>query len=139
MKTKFLLLIMIGVLAFSCDKVASTQEKLTGVWTIEKYTFINYNSLSYIYPATGYMSFGSCEGSLCYYDIFMEYNNGVPSEKYAYGNIELLDEEKFNLHRTNDDGTVTVLPNNRIILLTKDELKLEFTDEIGLHILILEK
>lgn len=125
-----------------CDKQEQVRKDLDGEWKIIEYRFTNYNSLTYIYPATGTMTFENCPDEICSYSLNLNFDvQGTPYSKKESGKYEFLDEkgEYYRLYRENANGTVSTIETGRIILITKKDLKTEFTDEYGNHLLILEK
>ncbi len=138
---KWLLFLLVAGLLVSCDKVKKTEKTVTGKWSVYQYQFTAPTGLVYYFESEGRMDFGSCGGSLCDYTIHIDYinQNGNPGQKYENGQIEFTDETSFLLHRNNPDGTVTTLTYGRILLMTKDDIVLHFTDEAGLHEFILQK
>ena len=140
MKSKLFLILLLAAVVLSCDKVENVHKKLTGVWTITSYTFLNSNSLTYYYPADGTMSFGSCGSAICNYNLNLKYEaQGILQEKINRGTMDFVDDEYFLMHRENSDGSISLIEYARVILLTKDDLKIAFTDEYGAHELVLYK
>ena len=133
------IILIIGFAFLSCDKVKKTQKTITGVWSIHQYKYTTATGLAYFYEAEGTMDFGSCDGELCNYGLSMVYQNQGAQEKIESGTIDLDENNSFVLHRLNTDGTSSLLDYGRIILLTKDDLKMEFKDESGLHEFVLLK
>jgi len=137
---KLWLILLVGFLFVGCDKVKKTQKTLTGVWTVIQYKKTLATGLAYFYDSEGTLSFGSCDGELCDYSLKINYQDqGTTLQKHESGTIALQDDEYFFLHRNNPDGTVTLLDEGRIILMTKDDLKIEFHDEVGIHEFVFQK
>jgi type 1 fimbria pilin len=141
MRNRLLLILILLIASSACDKVKSTQKKLAGEWSIYEYKYINTNGLTYYYPASGVVSFSNCSEGTCDYVIDMDYViQGTTYQKNESGALILQDNsENFDLHRTNPDGSITILLDGRIILINSNDLKIQFSDETGLHGFILEK
>lgn len=137
---KLLVLLFIGFAFSGCDKVKKTEKILTGVWNAIHYKITLGTGLSYKYDVSGTMDFGSCSGEFCDYCLNITYqNNGNSIQKYNTGTILVKDNDNFVLNRLNADGTTTVLTYGVILLMTKDDLKLEFLDEAGVHQFVFQK
>ena len=138
---KVILLLSISLILLGCDKVKRNQKHLDGTWTIYEYQYTAPTTgLIYFFESTGTMSFGNASGKNINYAIDINYlNQGNYYDKMESGVIEFQDDEYFLMHRQNSNGTITVLDYARILLITKDDLKLEFQDEYGLHEFILQK
>lgn len=132
-------ILLISFLFTGCDKIEKTQKILTGVWSIHQYRYTVASGLSYFYDAEGTMDYGSCDGELCNYSLNMTYYNQSLLEKIESGTIDLINDETFVLNRNNADGSTTLLDYGRILLVTKDDLKMEFKDESGLHQFVFQK
>lgn len=136
---KVLVLLLVLFSFSACDKVKKTEKKISGVWTIYQYKFENALGLIYYYPVSGTMDFGSCGGDQCQYALRADYEkDGANLTKYEDGTINLTDTDKFSLDRIEADGTITHLDEGRFLLLTKDDIKLIFQDETGVHEFILQ-
>ncbi len=129
----------IAVFFSGCNKVEKTQRTLTGVWNVHQYKFTTSTGFSYYYESEGTMDFGSCDGELCNYALNFIYQNQGSQSKIESGTIDVDENNNFQLNRLNPDGTSTLIEYGRIILLTKDDLKMEFADETGLHEFVLLK
>lgn len=131
---------MIALVISSCDKIEKTEKRITGIWELIEYKYTAPTGLIYFLPSTGTIDFGSCGEHICSYSIHINYeNNGGNYTKYEHGNISFSDETTFTLDRINSNGTITTLNYGKILLMTKDDLQLEFSDEQGLHEFILQK
>ncbi len=138
----YLLFFLLMFLFFSgCNKQKSVLKNLTGDWTIYSYTFQNNNGLSYKYNTTGTIHFGNCSEDYCSYSLNITYTiNGQNYTKNNIGEYQLeKDGEHFIIKRFNSDGSISTFPNNRILLITKDQTKILIQDEFGIHHFVIEK
>lgn len=137
---KFAALLLVLLTLIACDKVKKTENILSGIWTLHQYKYTNALGLEYYYPVNGTMDFGSCGDALCHYALRANYSkDGQDLTKYEDGNINLSDTDKFTLDRTEPNGTITHLDEGRFLLMTKDDIKLVYSDESGLHEFILQR
>ncbi len=141
MKNSIFFILILSSVLFACNKQKSVVKKLTGEWSIYSYTFQNLQGLSYKYTAQGSFRFDNCESDYCSYELKMNYIvSGQSYVKNESGTYKVEDDgEYFTLKRINSDGSISILTENRILLINKDQLKLLFQDEIGIHHFILEK
>ncbi|HIP32877.1 MAG TPA: hypothetical protein EYG86_08955 [Crocinitomicaceae bacterium] len=140
MKNKTLVLLSL-LLLFSCNKVKKVEKKIAGNWTVISYTFQNSTGLSYKYNCEGEFSFDNCSEEFCPYLFSFTYQvNGTSTTKQSKGLYQIeKDAEYFTFLRENNDGTISKLEDNRILLLTRDEFKMLIQDEDGVHHFVLEK
>lgn len=137
---KVTVFLFVALILGACDKVKKTEKTLTGIWTLYQYKHTNSLGLEYFYPVSGTMDFGSCGNALCQYSLRADYtSNGQALTKYEDGNIHITDTDKFTLDRFEEDGSTTQLDEGRFLLMTKDDIKLAFTDESGVHEFILQR
>lgn len=130
----------LGITLTSCDKIAKTERTITGVWELIEYKYTAPTGLIYFLSSEGVIDFGSCGDHLCNYSIHIDYqNNGGNYTKYEHGKISFSDEHSFTLERENANGTTTLITYGSILLITKDDLQIEFSDEHGLHEFVLQK
>ncbi len=133
----FLLLLLPG-----CDKVKKTRKKLAGTWQIIEYKYSNSSGLSYYYPAEGTFEFDNCGEHLCSFKIDMTYFiDTIAFDKNMSGLYTFKDEkaEYYKLIDIDTTGIKDTVENARILLITKTDLKTEFSDSEGRHLFILEK
>lgn len=137
---KALLFLVLGLSLFACDKVKTTEKNITGVWTVHQYKFTLANGLVYYYPANGAVDFGSCGGGTCNYALRIDYTiDGLDYQKYEDGTLEIQKDGFFSMDRINSDGSTTHHEYGRFLLVTKDDIKMHFQDESGLHEFVLQK
>ena len=114
---------------------------MDGEWTVYSLKVTKYNGLSYYYETTGTITYSDFSGDEGRYALDMSYN--TPSgtiEKHEKGEIILKDKgEYYDLFRENSDGTITELPNGRIVLITNNDIKTHYTDNNETFLFILEK
>lgn len=136
----FFWIAFLSIIFSSCDKIAKTESMITGVWDLVEYKYTAPTGLIYFLTSDGAIDFGSCGDHVCNYSIRINYqNNGGNYTKYEHGKINFADEHSFTLERKNPNGTTTLITYGSILLITKDDLKLEFSDEYGLHEFVLQK
>lgn len=93
------------------------------------------------YDANGTFQLDNCDQTLCSYAINVNYsnstNNGLISE---FGEYFFVDDEgeHYSMYRTKN-GVMDTIDYGRVILVTKSDLKIEYVDQLGRHIYILEK
>lgn len=134
------ILLIVGLSLTACNKVKHTLKYLDGNWNLYEYQYTNPLGLTYFYESTGGWSFTNIGEKTCDYSLNIHYiKDGTGYDKIESGQMELTDEDSFLLHRDNGNGTTTTLTYGTIYLITKDDLKLEFGDEYGLHEFILQK
>lgn len=134
-------ILLVLLVAVSCSKVNRTQKKLNGEWDIIGYKITKPSGLTYHYDPSGKANFGSCTGSLCEYSIDMDYQDqGVTIDFSNNGNYEFVKEdgEYFDIYRDNG-GNFDTIKDARIIMITRDDLLLEFGDLSGRHIFTMAK
>ena len=137
---KLIILFFVGFALSGCDKVKKTEKTLTGIWTAIHYKHTLGTGLSYKYEVSGTMDFGNCGGKFCDYCLNVTYQNETNSiQKYNKGTIEVMDDKNFILNRLNADGTTTVLTYGAFLMINKDDLKMEFLDETGIHQFVFQK
>ena len=141
MKTKLFSFLLLFLVFTACNKQKSVVKKLTGEWNITSYTFQENNGLSYNYVANGTFHFDNCSSEYCAYELNMTFTvSGQNFLKNDVGEYKVeKDGEHFTLNRLNSDGTISTFLKNRILLITKDQMKMLIQDEFGVHHFILEK
>lgn len=112
-----------------------------GNWTITQYTFQNLNDFKYVYPSEGNLFFEECDGGNCAYDLVLSYAvETINFQKNNSGEYMLADDaEHYTLSRNNQDGSITILNECRIVFINKDQMSTQIKDEFGIHHFILEK
>lgn len=137
---KIAVFLFVALTLGACDKVKKTEKTLTGVWTLYQYKHTNSLGLEYFYPVSGTMDFGSCGDAICHYSLRADYTvNSQAQTKYEDGSINISDTDKFTMDRFETNGSITHLDEGRFLLMTKDDIKLAFSDETGVHEFILER
>jgi len=133
--------LLISLILFACNKQRNVLKELTGNWTIYSYTFQSNNGLSYKYDSEGTFYFENCKNEYCSYELNMTYVKlGQQYLKNDLGDYKVeKDGEHYTLRRQNTDGTTSTFTKNRILLINKDQIKMLFQDEIGIHHFILVK
>lgn len=115
---------------------------MAGEWTLAKYKYTNSSGLSYYYPASGTFDFDNCQEDTCNYQINFNYTiNDTTENKKFNGWYYFVDEnaEYFDMVNIETSGVVDTLRNGRVILITKSDMKTEFSDSTGRHTFWLEK
>lgn len=131
--------VLVQFLFASCDKVDRTKKKFSGTWNVYSYRLIDHNGFTHEYPASGTVYFEFCENESCAYTLNLTYDvSGNSLIKAESGLYHLKDSEYYELYR-NSTGTIDTLDYGRILLLTRKDLKTEFKDDDGIHVLVLEK
>lgn len=130
------------VLAFSsCDKYKKQQKHLNGTWQLTSYKFKNQLGLSYYPEASGALFFDNCDDTICAYSMSIEY----VSPQITGARIEA---GKYSLNE--EGGKLFLIPivngvdqnriSNGITLLTRTDLKFQYTDDLGRsHHFVFEK
>jgi hypothetical protein len=105
------------------------------------FKFTNPNGLSTHHePTSSCVIFSDCEEEVCDYSIKMLYDDqGTIKTFDESGTYEFVKEdgEYFNLYRQNG-SQIDTLYDARIILITKDDLLTEFSDENGKYVLVMK-
>lgn len=137
---KLIVLFILGVSLVGCDKVKKNLKYLDGNWTLYEYQYTSATGLIYFYESSGTVSFSNIGENTCDYAMDITYlKQGTNYVIDDHGTINFIDEEYFEMNRVNQDGSITLLDYARIILITKDDLKMEYKDEYGIHEFILQK
>ena len=137
---KYFTLILLVFILGACNKVKKTEKILTGVWSLYQYKVTNNLGLVYYYPVQGTMDFGSCGGAKCNYSLRADYTkDGIQMTKYEDGIINISETDKFTLDRIEADGSMTHIEDGRFLLITKDDIKLVYSDVSTVHEFILQK
>ena len=141
MLNKLFFIFTLLFLVASCNKTKSTEKKMDGEWTIYKMKVTKSNGLSYYYEPTGTFNFSGFNDGEGEYAINMSYitPNGTLS-KIESGTIVLTQEGGyFIFYRTNADGSVSELPEGRILLITKNDIEMVYQDNSENYTFVLEK
>lgn len=114
---------------------------MDGVWTIYKMKVTKANGLSYYYETTGTFTFSNFNDGEGTYAIDMTYiTPNATIQKVETGTIVLKEKgEYYDLFRTNSDGSVTEIPNGRILLITKNDIETLYQDNNENFTFVLEK
>lgn len=137
---KIILLCSFLVLCISCNKVKHNQKKLEGNWKIIQYQQTNTNNLVYLYPSDGIITFEKIDDK--HSSIIIEHTYTKDGDNIIHklqGEMELIDKEAFRIHEYSDGTYTTTHERGRIKLLTKDELKILYSDNANEHLFILSK
>lgn len=114
---------------------------MEGEWTIYSLKVTKYTGLSYFYETTGTITYSDFNGDEGKYVLDMTYI--TPNDtivKQEKGRIVLKEKgEYYDLFRENTDGSITELPNGRIVLITKNDIKTHYADNNETFLFILEK
>ena len=142
MKNKILFILLSFLfLTSSCDKIKKTEKMMDGEWTIYSLKVTKSNGLSYYYETTGTISYSDFNGDKGRYELKMSYiTPNATVVKNEKGNIVLREKgEFFDMYRENTDGSITEILDGRIILITKNDIKMHYTDDNETFLFILEK
>ena len=114
---------------------------MEGTWDVYSLKVTKSNGLSYYYDNVGtvtYSDFNNGEGK---YAMNLSYttSSGTITNQES-GTILLKDKgEYYDLQRDNGDGTFTLFPDGRIILITNNDIKTTYHANDESYLLILEK
>ena len=136
----FISIVILLTLITSCDKVKRTKKDLFGEWEIISHKISDVNGFTTYYETTGTITFGELsQNSFTYSEnYFYNYPNGIITS-VREGDAVFNDESGDYYDLTISSPGAEELKNCRIILITKDDLKLEQLDSGGIHIYILKK
>ena len=135
---KFIGLILLVLVFTGCDKVKQVHKDLEGEWQIITYRRTNDQGLTYFLPADGTLQFTSCSNAICSYDFNFSYEDqGVISVYSNSGSLNQHNHEHFDLFPTVSSGDS--IYDGRILLITKDDLKMLYNDGVHEHYFVLEK
>lgn len=142
MKNKIIfILFSVLFITSSCDKIKQTEKMMDGEWTIYSLKVTKYTGLSYYYETTGTITYSDFNGDEGRYELNMSYitPNGT-IDKHEKGKIVLKEKGKFyDMYRENSDGSITEILDGRIILITKNDIKMHYTVDNETLLFILEK
>ena len=114
---------------------------MDGEWTIYTMKVTKSNGLSYQYETTGTFNFSNFNGDEGKYALNMTYITPTGTiSKNESGKIRLKEKGKyFDFYRDNSDGSVTLIEDARIILITKNDIEMLYQDNNENFWFILEK
>lgn len=128
----FLLVALLTLGLFACDKYEKQQKRLEGTWQLTSYKFKNQLGLSYYPEASGEMFFENCNDTVCAYSLSIEYaspqitGTRVEAGKYS------LKEDGGKLYLTPIvNGVDQERISNGMALLTRTDLQFHYTDDQG--------
>lgn len=138
MRITFLLFILI-LFCSGCDKIKRTKKKFLGEWTIVSLTTRDANGLTAEYEVEGKVNLTERQGEEFYFDESYTLSvNGVNYQSVQKSGLgSFRDSEYFELQLESPSNEL--LDFCRIILLTKDDMKLEIRDLQYTYIYILQK
>lgn len=133
---------LVLLLLISCSKIKRTQKKLQGEWTIYSYRIIEPLGLTYWYEVNGTITFGAVEGNDDQFTYEDNYTYQGPSgpvsvNRTGVGTFTEKTSEYYDLMLNAPSSEL--ITNCRIILITKDDLKIEHGTPNGTHIYVLQK
>ena len=114
----------------ACSKERATYKKLSGLWKITRYQYTNPQGLSYYPEVSGSLFIEDCDQHPCAYvlDITFVHPN-VHGNRAESGEIQ-LNETGDHFSLLPSDPTIADT-DNQIILLTKDQVKIQYFDGLG--------
>ena len=134
---------VLTLLITGCNKEKRTSKKLEGNWSIVKYQFTNSNGFSeYYYPTVNVIisKFSSGKSS---FRLTSNYTNNIgnSTQKNVDAQFEFKnkDAEYYTLNQIVDGALTDSIFDGRILIVTKDEMRTEFTDSQGRHTYLLSK
>ena len=126
-------LVIALVLGFSaCDKYEKQQKRLHGTWELISYKFKNQQGLTYYPEASGSLFFENCDDTICAYSMSIEYASPqITGTRVEAGKYSLI-EDGGKLYMTPIvNGVDQVRISNGMSLLTRTDLKFQYTDDLG--------
>jgi len=125
----------------SCDKVEQSKKKLDGIWTIVSYEYTDSQGFNYYPEVNGKLFFENCEGNPCAYTIDIRFTHSVATGERVEQGTYTLDEkgEIMDLVQILPGGQTINKPNNKILLLTRNDLKIQYSESGATHEYIFEK
>lgn len=142
MNKKYWTYLVLLLIVTACSKTNQAHKKMAGDWVVTKYMYTNFSGLSYYYPISGDFIFDNCEEDTCNFQINCTYTvDSLDQNLTLQGRYFFLDEnaEYYELLNIDSTGSIDTLHNGRVILLTKSDLKTEYSDSTGRHVFWLEK
>lgn len=130
------------ILGFSsCDKYEKTQKRLSGTWTLVSYKFKNQQGLSYFPEASGTIFFDNCSDTVCAYSMSINYSSPqITGSRVEAGRYSMNDEFSTLFQTPIVGGVDQERISNFLSLLTRTDLKFQFTDSLGRsHHFVFEK
>lgn len=128
----------------SCDKQKRTTKKIDGEWEITSYKLTDTEGLSEYAACSGSYIFNSCENksTSCGYSCALAFEfPSITGTAIESGIFEVLpDGEYMDVTNIDSLNAVISLYNYRILILTKTDLHLEYTDAtFKIHSLIFKR
>jgi hypothetical protein len=141
MLNKLFIALSLILLGAACSKIKSTEKKMDGEWTIYTMKVTKSNGLSYYYETTGTFNFSEINDHAGKYALNMTYITPTGTvSKNESGKFILKEKGKyFDLYRDNPDGSITTIPDARIVLITKNDIEMLYQDNNEGFWFILEK
>jgi hypothetical protein len=139
-----LFLFIFSLLITSCDKQKRTSKKIDGEWEITSYKLTDTEGLSEYAVCSGSYIFNSCENksASCGYSCAIAFEfPSITGTAIQSGIFEVLPDGGYmDVTTINSSNIVISSYNYRILILTKTDLHLEFTDStFKIHSLIFKK
>lgn len=137
---KLVLIIGIVVVSLSCSKGRKAEKKLSGKWNIIQFQLTNGSGLSYYYDATGFIEMSEFVNDSSELNVDLSYisDNDTLIKKFNGQWVQNEDGEYYDILR--QMGSVTdKIEKGRILLITKSDLKIIYTDKDTTYTLIFER
>lgn len=139
----YILFMLTVVLSTGCDKTKRTRKKLDGEWTILSYEYMNPSGLTYKYSAQGTFIFNDSKSEdLSTFKIDMNYegpSGSTPFHEEGFYEFSSDNWDRMDLYRVNADTITDTINGAWIVLITKDDLKFEYSDNLSLKTFIMAK
>ena len=139
----YVLIVLTIALNSGCDKTKRTRKKLDGEWTILSYEYMNPSGFTYKYSAQGTFVFNDSESDeLSTFQVDMHYDGpagSTPFHEQGFYKFNSDNWDRMDLYRVNSDTITDTINDAWIVLITKDDLKFEYADNLSRMTFIMAK
>jgi len=139
----YILLVLTITLSAGCDKTKRTRKKLDGEWSILSYEYMNPSGFTYKYSAQGTFIFNDSKSEeLSTFKIEMDYEGPAGSTAFheeGFYKFSSNNWDRMDLYRVNSDTITDTINDAWIVLITKDDLKFEYSDNLSRKTFIMAK
>jgi hypothetical protein len=137
---KFLFILLILTTSLSCDKAQRNTKKLEGTWQIYSYAQLTSGGFRTYYDAEGTLSFTKVnDKTLNYVDDFVYFMASDTLVSKRIGLLTLSGKKGLDPDIVLSNPGNMEISNERIYVLTKDDLKIEFYENGIGHVFVLQK